>query len=236
MNPVRRDTEDVFQAESVPRWPWPSAWTAEGVISVLEPLVLEARCARLRELAAARLGSVTVLMDAPHDPHNAAAVLRSCDAFGVGELHVVPRREAFAVSGAVAKGTERWVDVIVHETPEAAVDTLRARGFELVSTHPSGELLPEDLIAVPKLALVFGNEHDGICAALERAARQSVRIPMRGCVESLNVSVSAGILLAFATRGRAGDLPEAERRALYARGLYRSVTRAAEVLAATRAL
>jgi tRNA (guanosine-2'-O-)-methyltransferase len=231
---VRRDTDDVFEPGGAPP-PWPSGWSVEGVIAALEPLVLEPRRARLREVVAARLGSVTVVMDAPHDPHNGAAVLRSCDAFGVGELNVVPRLEPFAVSGAVAKGTERWVDVVLHGTPEAAVDALARRGFELVSTHPEGALLPEDLARVPKLALVLGNEHDGICEALERGAPRSVRIPMRGFVESLNVSVSAAVLLAFATRERAGDLPEADRRALYARGLVRSVPRASEVLAAMQA-
>jgi tRNA (guanosine-2'-O-)-methyltransferase len=78
----------------------------------------------------------------------------------------------------------------------------------------------------------LGNEHDGISGELASACTRHVRVPMRGFVESLNVSVSAAILLASATAGRAGDLPEADQRRLYARGLYLSVGRADDVLAA----
>ncbi len=227
-----RDDADAFEPLAA-RWPWSADWSAEGVIEVLEPLVLAPRRERVRTVVEARLGSVVALMDAPHDPHNGAAVMRSCDAFGVQELHVVPRNEPFLVSGGVAKGTERWIDVIRHPTPEQAVQTLEGRGFELVATHPEGQLAPPDLADIPRLCLVLGNEHDGICEALQKAARRSVQIPMRGFVESLNVSVSAAVLLEAATRGRPGDLPEAEKRLLYARGLFRSVSRGADVLAAS---
>ncbi len=83
---------------------------------------------------------------------------------------------------------------------------------------------------MPKVALVLGNERDGICDELLAACSRSVRVPMRGFVESLNVSVTAAILLAAATSGRAGDLPPDVRRRFYARCLYLSVAHAEEVL------
>lgn len=230
---MRRESEGVF-APGARALPWSPEWSAAQVIELLEPLVLEARRARLAEVIAGRLDSVTLLMDAPHDPHNGAAILRSADAFGVSCVHVVPRREEFLVAGSVAKGTERWVDVVRHASPEEAVLALRHQGFELVATHPQGELRPEDLAGLPRPCLVLGNEHDGISQALARAASRSVRIPMRGFVESLNVSVSAAILLAAATAGRAGDLDARRQRELYARGLYATVSRAGEILAARR--
>jgi tRNA (guanosine-2'-O-)-methyltransferase len=214
------------------REPWPDGWEPRGVIRALEPFVSEPRKAKLRNVIAERLCSVTVLMDAPHDPHNGAAVLRSCDAFGIQELHVVPRHEPFAISATVTRGSEKWVDFLAHASPAEAVACLRERGFELVATHPQGELVPEDLARVPKLALVLGNERDGIREELERAATRTVRVPMRGFVESLNMSVSASILLSAATRGRTGDLGDEKRSLLYARGLYVTLTHAAEVLAA----
>jgi tRNA (guanosine-2'-O-)-methyltransferase len=171
-------------------------------------------------------------MDEPYDPHNGAAVLRSADAFGLQRVHVVPRSDGFAVSGNVARGTQRWVDVLVHDGPASALHALREAGFTLVATHPQGELLPQALRGIPKLALVLGNEHGGICTELAQGADQSVRVPMRGFVESLNVSVCAAILLSAATEGRTGDLDATELRFLYARGLFRTVTRADEVLAA----
>ena len=204
----------------------------QPVIDVLEPLATEERRARLLEVIAGRLESVTVAMDAPHDPHNGAAVMRSCDAFGVYRLHVVERTESFSASGAVAKGAERWVDVIPHRDVTSAVETLRDTGHVLVGTHPEGERTPDELASIPRLALVMGNEHDGICEELAAACDVRVRVPMRGFVESLNVSVTAAILLSHATQRRRGDLPALAQRRLYARGLALSVPRALDVLAA----
>jgi tRNA (guanosine-2'-O-)-methyltransferase len=212
---------------------FPSGWTARGVVELLEPLAGDERKQTILERVQARIGSVTLLMDAPHDPHNAAAALRSCDAFGIPELHVVPRAEGFALGRKVTRGAERWVEVVTHPSPEAATAALRARGFELIATHPKGELVPEDLAGIARVCLVMGNEHDGIREALEAATTRAVRIPMRGFVESLNLSVAAALLLSAATAGRAGDLNAEERRTLYATGLFRSVPRAAEILAAS---
>jgi tRNA (guanosine-2'-O-)-methyltransferase len=212
--------------------PWGSAWDAERVIEKLEPLVLERRRARFEHVIAGRLDSVTVLLDELADPHNRAAIVRSCDAFGVQELHSVQPAADFSVHHGVAAGTERWVDVNAYRTHRGAVDHLLSRGFELIQTHPQGELSPDQLAAVPRVALILGNEHRGIDPVFASAASRSVRIPMRGFVESLNVSVSAAVLLAAATRARAGDLAPNQRRHLYARALFHSVPRAREVLEA----
>jgi tRNA (guanosine-2'-O-)-methyltransferase len=203
----------------------------ERVIRLLEPLVLPRRRERLRSVIDARLASVEVVFDAPHDPHNGAAVVRSCEAFGVQRVNVVERNEAFLLATSVTRGSEKWVDLRRWQRAEDVVRSLRDGGFELVAAHADGELAPSDLADVPRLALVLGNERDGIAEDLSRACSRRVRVPMRGFVESLNVSVSAAILLAAATVGRPGDLPEADRRRLYARGLYLSVDRAEEVLA-----
>lgn len=214
------------------RHPWPDAWTARGVIEVLEPMVIEARQRRIREVIEQRVGSVTLVLDGLHDPHNGAAILRSCDAFGVQEVHIVSSGEPFVSSNLVSKGTERWVDIVEHSKAESAAQDLAGRGFELVATHPQGTLTPDQLATLPRLALIMGNEHHGISPALVRAAGRSVRVPMVGFVESLNVSVSAAILVHAATQGRTGDMSPSERERLYARGLFHTVKRSAEVLAA----
>ena len=214
--------------------PWPAGWTPEGVVETLEPLTLEERRARLWSVVRGRIGNVTVLMDAPHDPHNAAAVLRSCDGFGIPRVHLVPRGEDFAVGRTVAKGAERWIEVVPHRTPEDALAALHDQGYTTVATHPEGNLSPAELAQLPRVALILGNEHDGLRDALHAGAKESVRIPMRGFVESFNVSVAAAVLLYAATLGRHGDLSESEQLRLYARALVRSVPRALEVLAGTR--
>jgi len=203
-----------------------------AISRVLGDLVRPERAARLRGVFASRLDSVTVVMDAPHDPHNGAAVIRSCDAFGVQRLHIVERLERFLAASSVARGSERWVDVRTHGNVEEAVATLEASGHELVATHPEGDLVPEDLRSIPRVALVLGNERNGIVDHFRAACRHSVRIPMRGFAESLNVSVTAAILLQQATAGRPGDLPADEQERLYARALVLTVPRAPEILAA----
>lgn len=225
------DGDELLElAELAP--PWAGGWSAARIIDHLEPLVLQRRSERLAEVIASRLGSVTLLLDELSDPHNRAAIVRSCDAFGVQQLHALQPGHQFSVHHGVAAGTERWVDVISHADPHAAVEHLRRRGFELIQTHPAGELSPDDLPRIPRVALILGNEHRGIDEVFAQAASRSVRIPMRGFVESLNVSVSAAVLLAAATRGRAGDLSARAKQHLYARGLFCSVPRAAEVLEA----
>src|SRR5205823_7446902 len=116
----------------------------EAAIAILEPLVTEERRARLWQVVSERIDSVTVVMDAPHDPHNGGAVVRSCDAFGVQRLHVVERIEGFLASNTVARGSERWVDVRTYPTTTEAAAALASSGHELVATHPAGELVPEE--------------------------------------------------------------------------------------------
>jgi tRNA (guanosine-2'-O-)-methyltransferase len=203
-----------------------------SAIALLEPHVTEARSARLRGVFAARLDSVTVVMDSPHDPHNGAAVLRTCDAFGLRRLHVVVRQEGFLAHRSVARGSQQWVDVQTYTGASAAVSPLLDEGYELVGTHPEGALLPGDLREVPKLALVLGNERDGIGADLGSHCRRHVRVPMRGFAESLNVSVTAALLLYEATRDRPGDLDDRTRARMFLRGLALSLPHAAEMLQA----
>lgn len=205
---------------------------AEAVARTLEEFVRPERAARFRAVFAARLDAVSVVMDAPHDPHNGSAVIRSCDAFGVQRLHIVERLEPFLASNQVARGSERWVDVHTYPSVDRVVTALSTSGHELVATHPDGDLLPQDLAHIPRLALVLGNERLGIDDELYAACRHSVKIPMRGFAESLNVSVTAAILLQHATWMRPGDLGEGERVKLYARALVLSVQHAAEILAA----
>ncbi len=241
---MHRDDDDVFVPPSAvlsidskdqTLWPPPgpsAAWTAEGVISALEPLVLEERRRRLMATLEGRTKSLTVVLDHPHDPHNGSAVMRSCDAFGVQRIHVVTSHEAFAASKMVAKGSQRWVDIIEHQSPHTAVSALRAEGFQILVTHPEGRLVPRDLKSLPRVALVLGNERDGVGAELTAAADDTVRIPMRGFVESLNMSVTAAILIQGASEGRDGDLSEHERLNVYARWLRNTVPRSLEVLRA----
>jgi tRNA (guanosine-2'-O-)-methyltransferase len=125
------------------------------------------------------------------------------------------------------------VDVDVYPDATSALATLEHHEYTLVAAHQEGELLPEDLATLPRVAIVLGNERAGLSDAVTAHVDRTVRIPMRGMVESLNLSVSAALLLRAATQGRSGDLAPDRRRQLYARGLYRSLTRAQDILRAS---
>lgn len=203
---------------------------AEFVIGVLEPYASERRQEKMKRVFASRLASVTIVLDAIHDPHNGAALLRTSEAMGLAEVHVVARGETFLAHAGVARGTHKWVKVSAHASGGECVEALRASGHVMVATHPDGDMVPSDLAELPKVALVMGNEHEGIAPDLREACAHAVRVPMRGFAESLNVSVSGGILLSWATQGRGGDLTAAEQRRLYARGLAVTVPNAPALL------
>lgn len=200
---------------------------------LLEPFVTEARRARLLDVIGRRLSSVAAVFDAPYNPHNGAAVVRSCEAFGVQRLHVVERKGTpFAVASTVARGAEKWIDVVRHTHASSVLAWAGEERIPLVGAYADGELAPADLAAMPRVAIVLGNEREGIREALARGCAARVRVPMRGFAESLNVSVTAAILLQHATGSRPGDLTEAEQALLYARALVITVPHAAEILAA----
>jgi len=171
------------------------------------------------------------VLDAVHDSRNVSAVLRSADAFGVQEVHLVPGEEPFVASKLISQGADRWLDVIEHAGPDAAIAALRGRGFTVYAATMQGGVSPEQLASVPKVAIVFGNEKDGIRGPLSDACDGRYTIGMRGFSQSLNVSVAAAITLHAATAGRVPSLSEADREALRARFMLLSVPRGAEVVA-----
>jgi len=216
---VRRDDPE---AEPVPT---PRALPAEPreVLDALEPMLSPERLARIDEVVRGRIGSVVPVLEEIADPHNAAAVLRTAEALGVQEVHVVEARHPFLVSRGVSRGTAHWIDLERHRDGRACIDGLHARGFRVLVASMHGTIGPEELARIPHVAVVFGNEHAGVTPSLRALADGTYCVPMCGFVESLNVSVAAAITLWAATRGRSGDLPDAAREALRARFVLESV-------------
>lgn len=229
---VRRRSSDVFYpvriADLVERC---AHLPPRAVVEALAGHVTRERYDKIVAVGDRRIASVRVLMDAPYDPHNGAAVVRSMEAFGLLDLHVVERAQPFLSTHAVSRGTEKWIEIHRHANAISAIVETKRDGFTLVGTHPEGTLLPGDLAKIPKLCLVLGNERDGIAEDLQAQCGASVRVPMRGFAESLNVSVTAAILL-HAASDRPGDLPEERKERLLAKGLLTSVRHAEDVLRA----
>jgi len=206
---------------------------------LLRPHLTEERFARMEQVLAHRTRYLAALIEHVHDPHNIAACVRSCDAAGVQDLHVVAADGGFLrVGRAVSMGAHRWLTVHYHPTVEAAVAALRARGYRIVATDLGGPRPPTPLPEVPldaPLCVAFGNERDGISATLREAADVRVIIPMRGFVESLNISVAFAVSL-FTARmrleasGGPPPLAEGERLALLDRWALENVRRAPGIL------
>lgn len=184
------------------------------------------RFRRLYTVAARRTRHVTVVLEAVDDGHNQAAVLRSADAFGVQDVHVLVGKAPFRPSEGVARGSERWLTIHRHPSPEAAFSALRAAGYVIAASALDPTAVPlEALDFARPTAFVFGNEKDGLSEAARALADVRFIVPMVGFVESLNVSVAAAITLYTATqkaRALVGErffLGRDERRALLGRWL-----------------
>jgi tRNA (guanosine-2'-O-)-methyltransferase len=146
-------------------------------------------------------------------------------------VHVVSGSEPFLATTRVSLGADRWVDVTRHATTAHCVRALRESGHRIFVASMEGAVTPEALAQEPRVAIVFGNEHSGVSQELRDLADGTYAIPMCGFVQSLNVSVAAGITLFAAMRGRAGDLDAAEARALRARFVFKSVPQADAIVA-----
>ncbi|QQR90625.1 MAG: RNA methyltransferase [Myxococcales bacterium] len=206
--------------------------SADDVIHVLRPLLSEERMQRIEQVINHRIGSVTAVLEDVFDPHNVAAVMRSAEAFGTQALHLVERGQDFKLSSRVAQGTQRWIDLQIHRDAKKCVSWLKRQGFKvLVADGNSDDGYDlNDLKYIKKVAMVFGNEHQGVSDELRQMADGSFAIGMRGFVESLNISVAAALSLYTVTSERSGDLDEESKAHLKARFMLASVDRGEEII------
>ncbi|MCX7847929.1 MAG: RNA methyltransferase [bacterium] len=203
-------------------------------IAQVERQLTAARVARMRHVLEQRLPWLTIVLDNVFDPHNLSAVLRSCDAFGVQEVHVIESVEQFRLNRLVSQGAEYWLTI--HRWAEFGPCRayLRRRGFRLYATTLSSRARAIDAVSTERpLAFVFGNEHRGVMPEIIAGCDGEVMIPMYGFVQSLNVSVAAAITLATVGARLRAERPEVVGlkggawRRVYRSWLERHVKRAA---------
>lgn len=169
---------------------------ADQIVEALRGYVSDARQARLESALAARSRDVVVVLEDIHSDHNASAVLRSAEAFGLIEVHTVPRTSEFKLSRKVSLGTHKWLDLRRSTQAQETYAGLKARGYEVWAADVHGTPVPLQQIPTDrKVALVFGNEHEGLTREAVEAADGVFKIPMTGFVESLNISVAAAVAL-----------------------------------------
>ena len=192
----------------------PLEWYKER-IDYLSTFMTEERFSLFRQTLSMRTNYMTILAENTFHPHNAAALMRHCEAFGVQRMHTIETRCTFDPSQNISRGSDRWLNLVRHTSTAEALSALKAEGYRLVATTPHREsCTPETFdVGKGKFALIFGTEHAGISDEAMEAADEYLRIPMCGMVESLNVSASAAILIYQLTqriRAQVQDWPLSE--------------------------
>ncbi len=174
----------------------------------------EQRLAKLRRVARQRQAGLTLVLEDVSDPHNLGAIARSCDAFGLQDIHVIfetqPPFDPKEVGKNSSTATNKWLRFHIHLSTASALATLKASGWQIVATGLDAgaeSIYAVDFCAAP-IALLLGNEKTGLSATALRLADRRVTIPMRGIAQSLNVSVSAALLMYEITRQRRARCPE----------------------------
>lgn len=162
------------------------------------------RRARLAQVLARRQDDLTLVLANIHDPHNVSAIYRSCDAFGVSRVRLYYTSTAFpALGGKTSASARKWVESARYGDAKKLFADLRAGGFQILATSFSVEATPlGQWDFLRPTAVIMGNEHAGVDAELLAQADGELYIPMRGMIQSLNVSVAAAVILAEAARQR----------------------------------
>jgi tRNA (guanosine-2'-O-)-methyltransferase len=197
----------------------------EYLLSQISPRKRE----RMQEVVAQRTNHAVVLLEDLYQAHNMGAVLRSCELFGIQQVHAVQERHPFAVHPGVAKGAFQWLDVHQHSDITAAIEGLKRQGYRIVATtpHTTACYLP-DFKVDQKFVFMFGTEDVGLSPQALTLADEFVKIPTVGFTESFNISVSVAICLYAVTQAMqsqkvAWQLTEDERLAVLYSWLQRQL-------------
>jgi tRNA (guanosine-2'-O-)-methyltransferase len=174
--------------------------TKRNLLEFLLAFISENKIKKFKENIQYRSRHLTIVLEDIYQPHNASAVLRSCDCFGIQDVHIIENMNKYEVNPDVALGSSKWLSLIKYdkETNNTAtcLGSLKEKGYKIVAASPhKDDFTPESLPLEQKTALVFGTEMAGLTGKAAEMADAFVRIPMYGFTESLNISVSAALLL-----------------------------------------
>jgi len=221
-----------------------------SLLEFLSGFVTPQRLDRMHQVLEQRTRYITVVLEDIFQPHNASAVLRSCDAFGIQDIHIIEDKNAYRVNPDVELGTSQWLTMTKYRWPShlkqqnlqppkahgptaQVIHSLKSQGYRIVATSPDprGFQLSDLPLDQGPLALLFGTELTGLSDYALEQADTFVAIPMYGFVESFNISVSAALCLyELTTRLRESSLSwklnPKERDELLLQWFRRSIKRA----------
>jgi len=174
---------------------------SKQIIDLLTSYVTKERLATLNRVLDERTGYISVVLEDIFQNHNASAVLRSCDCFGIQNVNFIENRYSYMENKDVAMGSSQWLNITRYNQKENntmdAINAMRKAGYRIVATTPhTNDVLIKDLdLTKGKIALFFGSEKPGLSDIVMENADEFVRIPMYGFTESFNISVSAALCL-----------------------------------------
>jgi tRNA (guanosine-2'-O-)-methyltransferase len=168
--------------------------SSSDLVKVLSQQVTPERWQKTQAVVDQRVQSMSVVIENIFDRGNASAVMRSMEAFGFYKIHMIEISEKFKESQRVTKGAEKWLEIRKWKSTKACIEELKAQGQKIYVTHLDKNAKPlEDIDVSSPFALCFGNEKDGASQELIDLADETVFIPMRGFVQSFNISVAAAV-------------------------------------------
>ncbi len=169
------------------------------LLSFLAQYVTANKMAIFNDLVQKRTRHMTVVLEDLYQPQNTSAVLRTCDCFGVQDVHIIENRNPWEFNPDVERGSSKWLNLKRFknrkDNSQDCMDHLRARGYKIVATTPYGTTTIPDLPVSEPFALVFGTEKQGVSESIINQSDYTVKIPMYGFTESFNISVAAAIFL-----------------------------------------
>lgn len=201
----------------------------DELLDYLTQFLTESRLQRLEQALLWRTRHLVVVLEDLANAHNASACLRSCEGFGLQEVHAIESRNVLQVSPKIARGAGRWLEIRRHKSPRECLDALRGRGYRLVATSAEADAVPVSEYDISrKTALLFGNEHQGVSEIIRREADEVLAVPMYGLSESFNISVSVAVCvydltLRLRRSETAWQLTEEDRRRLRGDWIRRAI-------------
>jgi len=171
------------------------------LIEYFKTFITDKRLSKMDNILSLRTRYLTVVLENIYQPHNTSAVLRSCDGFGVQDVHIIENSNSYRVNPGVSLGTSQWLTMYRYnrkeENSRLAINNLKKNGYRIVATtpHRDDQNLETFDLSKGKIALFFGTEMHGLSNVVMENADEFMKIPMYGFVESFNISVSCALSL-----------------------------------------
>lgn len=177
-------------------------------LAYLEGFLTDSRKERFLKVLENRTNHFAIAMEDVYQLHNTSAVMRSCEVFGIQELNVVEQKFGKRIDTEIAMGAQKWVDINRFNSMQNCLDSLKQKGYQIIATTPHNDsCMLHEFDITKKSAIFFGTEKEGLSQEVIDQADGYLKIPMVGFTESLNISVSAAIIIQdITTRLRQSDI------------------------------